>query len=243
MSNRKLTTSFGDADSVTAGGPITMKNQFRGVMFKCDLSQFSGNARALHHHFLRMLDVVVPSSISLSSVSGSLSQTSITFDADSDDKIFGDEGTLCWNLLISHLFFDAKKNAKMKTSWKARIQVCNLLSLSMKTGDNVSSETVTPQLRKEFHIGKTQEANLSPECRQIPFGGANLSEDAESIRRGVMLGLGDHCSFKKVGRVSSDYSKPKEALDKMLAEDDEIRSPTTKNVILDAKRNTSSSVY
>ncbi|PHT83348.1 hypothetical protein T459_11791 [Capsicum annuum] len=217
MSNRKLTTSFGDADSVTAGGPITMKNQFRGVMFKCDLSQFSGNARALHHHFLRMLDVVVPSSISLSSVSGSLSQTSITFDADSDDKIFGDEGTLCWNLLISHLFFDAKKNAKMKTSWKARIQdECKGIrdnsltwySSNTETGDNVSSETVTPQLRKEFHIG-----------------------------------LGDHCSFKKVGRVSSDYSKPKEALDKMLAEDDEIRSPTTKNVILDAKRNTSSSVY
>ncbi|KAM3265183.1 putative protein isoform X2 [Capsicum annuum] len=67
-------------------------------------------------------DVVVPSSTSSSSVSGIQSQTSITSDADSDDRTFGDEGTLCWKLLISHLFFDAKRNDQMKTSWQAKIQ-------------------------------------------------------------------------------------------------------------------------
>ncbi|KAK4375813.1 hypothetical protein RND71_006490 [Anisodus tanguticus] len=67
-------------------------------------------------------DVVVPSSTSTSTGSGSRSQMSVTSDADSDDRIFGDEGTLCWNLLISRLFFDAKRNDQMKTSLQARIQ-------------------------------------------------------------------------------------------------------------------------
>ncbi|KAM3374536.1 putative protein isoform X1 [Capsicum galapagoense] len=67
-------------------------------------------------------DVVVPSSTSSSFGSGSRSQTSVTSDAESDDRIFGDEGTLCWNLLISRLFFDAKRNDQMKTSLQARIQ-------------------------------------------------------------------------------------------------------------------------
>jgi len=41
-----------------------------------------------------------------------------------DNEKFGiDEGTLCWNLLISRLFFDAKGNEKLKRSMQARIQV------------------------------------------------------------------------------------------------------------------------
>jgi hypothetical protein len=40
----------------------------------------------------------------------------------SDDNIFGDEGTLCFNLLISRLFFDAKSSAQIKGSIQARIQ-------------------------------------------------------------------------------------------------------------------------
>ncbi|KAK6646197.1 hypothetical protein PHAVU_L006701 [Phaseolus vulgaris] len=40
-----------------------------------------------------------------------------------DNEKFGiDEGTLCWNLLISRLFFDAKGNEKLKRSMQARIQ-------------------------------------------------------------------------------------------------------------------------
>lgn len=44
-------------------------------------------------------------------------------DADSDDMVIGDEGYLCWNLLISRLFFDAKRNEQMKSSLQERIQV------------------------------------------------------------------------------------------------------------------------
>ncbi|XP_050203515.1 uncharacterized protein LOC126653623 [Mercurialis annua] len=43
-------------------------------------------------------------------------------DVDSDDKFNVDEGTLCWNLLISRFFFDAKSNASLKNAVQARIQ-------------------------------------------------------------------------------------------------------------------------
>ncbi|XP_071710314.1 uncharacterized protein [Rutidosis leptorrhynchoides] len=43
-------------------------------------------------------------------------------DTDSNDKITSDEGTLCCNLLISRLFFDAKNNLDLRKSIQARIQ-------------------------------------------------------------------------------------------------------------------------
>ncbi|XP_043699501.1 testis-expressed protein 2-like isoform X2 [Telopea speciosissima] len=54
--------------------------------------------------------------------SGSQSQFSVISEADSDDKSGIDEGTLCWNLLISRLFFDAKRNVEVKSSIQARVQ-------------------------------------------------------------------------------------------------------------------------
>ncbi|XP_031247287.1 testis-expressed protein 2-like [Pistacia vera] len=54
--------------------------------------------------------------------SGSQSQISGLSDTESDDKIITDEGTLCWNLLIFRLFFDAKSHLGMKSSLQARIQ-------------------------------------------------------------------------------------------------------------------------
>ncbi|XP_040998416.1 uncharacterized protein LOC121244416 isoform X2 [Juglans microcarpa x Juglans regia] len=54
--------------------------------------------------------------------SGSPSHASIMSDADSDYKFGTDEGTLCWNLLISRLFFDVKSNTEMKRSIQSRIQ-------------------------------------------------------------------------------------------------------------------------
>ncbi|KAJ0457860.1 putative synaptotagmin-like mitochondrial-lipid-binding domain-containing protein [Helianthus annuus] len=39
-----------------------------------------------------------------------------------NDKISSDEGTLCCNLLISRLFFDAKSNVNLRNSIQARIQ-------------------------------------------------------------------------------------------------------------------------
>ncbi|KAK8531164.1 hypothetical protein V6N13_003457 [Hibiscus sabdariffa] len=44
-------------------------------------------------------------------------------DADSEhEKLNNDEGVLCWNLLISRVFFDIKANAELKSSLQARIQ-------------------------------------------------------------------------------------------------------------------------
>ncbi|XP_072995502.1 uncharacterized protein [Typha latifolia] len=43
-------------------------------------------------------------------------------DAGSDEKLVNDEATLCWNLLLSRLFFDAKRSDEINTFIKARIQ-------------------------------------------------------------------------------------------------------------------------
>lgn len=66
-----------------------------------------------------------PSSSALAP-SGSRSHTSVFSDVDSDERIGSDEGTLCWNLLTSRLFFDAKSNSGIRSSIQARIQVCNV---------------------------------------------------------------------------------------------------------------------
>lgn len=63
------------------------------------------------------------SSSSKSSHSGSQNLHSVISDGDADEKFGIDEGTLCWNLLISRLFFDAKGNMQLKRSMQARIQV------------------------------------------------------------------------------------------------------------------------
>ncbi|KAL4557378.1 hypothetical protein LXL04_035554 [Taraxacum kok-saghyz] len=43
-------------------------------------------------------------------------------DTDAIDRLTSDDGTLCCNLLISRLFFDAKSNADLRNSIQARIQ-------------------------------------------------------------------------------------------------------------------------
>lgn len=64
---------------------------------------------------------IVPPS-TMASASGSGSHCALLSDAEYDDKIGGDEGTLCWNLLISRLFFDVKRNTVIKSSIQSRIQ-------------------------------------------------------------------------------------------------------------------------
>ncbi|KAF9664272.1 hypothetical protein SADUNF_Sadunf17G0138800 [Salix dunnii] len=62
------------------------------------------------------------SSSSTISRASSLSQLPVVSDADADEKLNVDEGTLCWNLIISRLFFDAKSNDRIKSLTQARIQ-------------------------------------------------------------------------------------------------------------------------
>ncbi|KAL6559286.1 hypothetical protein OROGR_004403 [Orobanche gracilis] len=67
-------------------------------------------------------DARMLSSISTSSEIGTASHLSRISDADSNHKCF-DEGTLCFNVLISRLFFDAKNNLQIKSSIQNRIQI------------------------------------------------------------------------------------------------------------------------
>ncbi|XP_024026925.1 uncharacterized protein LOC21387793 isoform X2 [Morus notabilis] len=67
-------------------------------------------------------DNLVTSSLPTLIHSTSQSQISSISAADTDERFGIDEGTLCKNLLISRLFFDAKRNAGMKRSLQARIQ-------------------------------------------------------------------------------------------------------------------------
>ncbi|KAL8123965.1 hypothetical protein AgCh_011824 [Apium graveolens] len=53
---------------------------------------------------------------------GSTSSRSVVSEADFDDRLFSDEGTLCWNLVLSRLFFDAQANSMIKSFAQARIQ-------------------------------------------------------------------------------------------------------------------------
>ncbi|GLT29906.1 hypothetical protein SLA2020_047390 [Shorea laevis] len=53
---------------------------------------------------------------------GSQNYSSVASDAESEDRFSLDEGTLCYNLLISRLFFDAKSNIGLKTTIQAWVQ-------------------------------------------------------------------------------------------------------------------------
>ena len=70
---------------------------------------------------------MVPPSSSTVTHSGSQNHVSINSDTDPEDKFSVDEGMLCWNLLISRLFFDAKRSEEIKSFLQARIQVLNVI--------------------------------------------------------------------------------------------------------------------
>lgn len=59
---------------------------------------------------------------SVSNLSRNSGYASDNSDADTADRFDTDESTLCWNMIVSRLFFDAKNNADIKSSLKARIQ-------------------------------------------------------------------------------------------------------------------------
>ncbi|KAG9442027.1 hypothetical protein H6P81_017881 [Aristolochia fimbriata] len=66
----------------------------------------------------------IPEEIMPSAIShvGSHSQVTVISDSESDDKSGSNEGVLCWNLLLSRLFFDAKRSSEISISIKSRIQ-------------------------------------------------------------------------------------------------------------------------
>ncbi|KAG1361235.1 testis-expressed protein 2 [Cocos nucifera] len=71
---------------------------------------------------------------------GNKSLFPIFSDAVCDENFVSDEGTLCWNLLFSRLFFDAKKNVDVHNAIKTRIQ--RTLS-NMRTPSYIGEVTCT----------------------------------------------------------------------------------------------------
>lgn len=65
-------------------------------------------------------------SLSLPNQSGFQSHSTMNADAEVDDKVMVDEGTLCLNLLLTCLFFDATRNDSLCTLIQAQIQVFHL---------------------------------------------------------------------------------------------------------------------
>ena len=55
--------------------------------------------------------------------SGSQGQASVVSDPDPDDRLWTDDGTLCWNLFMSRFFFDATSNERVMKSLHDRVQV------------------------------------------------------------------------------------------------------------------------
>ncbi|KAK7291253.1 hypothetical protein RIF29_06245 [Crotalaria pallida] len=80
-------------------------------------TSFMKSASTSNHLKSSMIDNSPPLSHS-----GSQSHISVSSDFDADERFGIDEGTLCWNLLLSRLFFDVKSNAQMKRSIQEKIQ-------------------------------------------------------------------------------------------------------------------------
>ncbi|KAJ0835724.1 putative synaptotagmin-like mitochondrial-lipid-binding domain-containing protein [Helianthus annuus] len=94
-------------------------------------------SRAEFHNYLASLNVEYPSFLKPSTgveekiiqamipksvPSGSRNLGSQNSDTDSNDKMCRDDGTLCCNLLISRLFFDAKSSVDLRNLMQAHIQ-------------------------------------------------------------------------------------------------------------------------
>ncbi|KAL0535484.1 hypothetical protein IC582_029815 [Cucumis melo] len=89
----------------------------------------------------------------------SQSHASVISDADTDDRFWTDEGTLCWNLLMSRFFFDATSNEGLMKSLHDRIQ-------------RMLSKMRTPSYIGEIICTKVDPGNLPPNInimRVLPF--------------------------------------------------------------------------
>ncbi|KAK8630106.1 hypothetical protein V6N13_078916 [Hibiscus sabdariffa] len=85
-------------------------------------------------------------------------------DADSEhDKLNNDEGILCWNLLISRVFFDIKASAALKSSLQARIQ-------------RTLSSVRTPNYIGEVICSNIDIGNLPPYIHAMRLLGSDMNE-------------------------------------------------------------------
>ncbi|XP_075105846.1 filament-like plant protein 7 [Nicotiana tabacum] len=137
-----------------------------------------------------------------------------------------------------------------KNSYKKLDSTCHMLQLQQES-------TKQRELAENAEVGP--EEKLLQSDREITAASEKLAECQETIlnlgkQLKALASPGDAALFDKVISTSSEttsvtvttprksFGRRSSLLDKMLAEDNEMRSPTTKEVILDAKRTTSSSV-
>ncbi|MBA0694954.1 hypothetical protein Goari_005214, partial [Gossypium aridum] len=96
--------------------------------------------------------------------SASQSCASVISDADSElDRLNYDEGILCWNLLISRIFFDIKGSADLKSSLQQRIQ---------RTLSNMR----TPNYIGEVICTNIDTGNLPPYIHAMRLLGIDMNE-------------------------------------------------------------------
>ncbi|KAK1404243.1 putative integral membrane protein conserved region (DUF2404) [Heracleum sosnowskyi] len=121
---------------------LTKKTSKSGIDFKADWSSTGGReGKSVNEKFRLPQESVaatcfpkpplvgkVPNSIDENTESATISRSgsrnsfSAGSEAEIDDKHISDEGTLCWNILLSRLFFDVKSNSMIKSIAQARIQ-------------------------------------------------------------------------------------------------------------------------
>lgn len=171
-----------------------------------------------------MLDNASASSSTLSH-SGSQSHMSASSDTDADEKSSIDEGTLCWNLLVSRLFFDVRGNVKMKKSIQERIQ--RTLS-NMRTPSYIGEVVCT-----DINIGNVPPCiigmrvlpmEMSEVCAlevDIEYSGSALLEIETRLEVREELELqketeGSNPESSNVGAVPSDILEGFEYLDEQL---------------------------
>nr|XP_016508404.1 PREDICTED: LOW QUALITY PROTEIN: filament-like plant protein 7 [Nicotiana tabacum] len=135
-------------------------------------------------------------------------------------------------------------------SYKKLDSTCHMLQLQQES---------TKQRELAENAEVDPEEKLLQSDREITAASEKLAECQETIlnlgkQLKALASPGDAALFDKVMSTNSEttnatmttprksFGRRSSLLDKMLAEDNEMGSPTTKEVILDAKRNTSSSV-
>ncbi|WMV21185.1 hypothetical protein MTR67_014570 [Solanum verrucosum] len=162
-------------------------------------------------------DVIVPSSTG-----------SVISDADSDDRVIGDEGSLCWNLLISRLFFDAKRNEQMKSSLQERIQrtLSNIRSPSY-IGEVTCAAVNVGDLPPYIHAMRVLPSDMNElwafEIDVQYSGGAILDLETRLEVQDLDLHEGDEASLDSsvVDNVKSDLLEGFERFSEQFKQSDE----------------------
>ncbi|CAK8532370.1 unnamed protein product [Lathyrus sativus] len=164
--------------------------------------------------------------------SRSLSQFSLC--SDTDEKFGIGEGTLCWNLLISRLFFDIKGNEEMKKSVQERIQrtlsntrtpayvgevVCTDINLGnvppciigMRVLPMEMSEVCALEVDIEYSGSAILEIETRLEVRELEKEGSNPeSSNVGSVPSDILQDFGYFDKQLGLAEGTKDLQEPKE---------------------------------